>query len=99
MPRVPVTVSLDTIPPLEHESVRPTVSSESTPRTRWRQRPRPAVTGLGPSPAGREQGRHGYYRRRDSRERRQQVEFYDAAPTDWVGPGETATVEVDGWPV
>ena len=25
--------------------------------------------------------------------------FYDAAPTDWIGPGETATVEVDGWPV
>lgn len=25
--------------------------------------------------------------------------FYDAAPTDWVSPGETATVEADGWPV
>jgi 3-phenylpropionate/trans-cinnamate dioxygenase ferredoxin subunit len=25
--------------------------------------------------------------------------FYDAAPTDWIGPGETATVEADGWPV
>jgi 3-phenylpropionate/trans-cinnamate dioxygenase ferredoxin subunit len=25
--------------------------------------------------------------------------FYDAAPVDWIEPGETATVEVDGWPV
>lgn len=25
--------------------------------------------------------------------------FYDAAPTDWVAPGQTDTVEVDGWPV
>lgn len=25
--------------------------------------------------------------------------FYEAAPVDWVRPGETATVEVDGWPV
>ncbi|HET6810750.1 MAG TPA: Rieske 2Fe-2S domain-containing protein [Acidimicrobiales bacterium] len=25
--------------------------------------------------------------------------FHDAAPTDWVAPGETATVEVDGRPV
>jgi 3-phenylpropionate/trans-cinnamate dioxygenase ferredoxin subunit len=25
--------------------------------------------------------------------------FYDAAPVDWIAPGETATVEVDGWPV
>ena len=25
--------------------------------------------------------------------------FYDAAPIDWIGPGETDTVEVDGWPV
>jgi len=27
------------------------------------------------------------------------VTFYDAAPTDWVSPGETALVDVDGWPV
>ena len=26
-------------------------------------------------------------------------EFVDAAPTDWLGPGETATVDVDGRPV
>jgi 3-phenylpropionate/trans-cinnamate dioxygenase ferredoxin component len=26
-------------------------------------------------------------------------EFHDAAPTDWVAPGETATVEVGGLPV
>ena len=26
-------------------------------------------------------------------------EFHDAAPTDWVAPGETATVEVGGVPV
>lgn len=25
--------------------------------------------------------------------------FYDAMPTDWIGPGESATVEVDGFPV
>ena len=25
--------------------------------------------------------------------------FVDAAPTDWVAPGETATVDVDGVPV
>jgi 3-phenylpropionate/trans-cinnamate dioxygenase ferredoxin component len=25
--------------------------------------------------------------------------FYDAAPTDWVGPGETGTVSVDGFPI
>ncbi len=25
--------------------------------------------------------------------------FYDAAPTDWIAPGDTDTVEVDGWPV
>jgi 3-phenylpropionate/trans-cinnamate dioxygenase ferredoxin component len=25
--------------------------------------------------------------------------FYDALPTDWIGPGETATVEVDEFPV
>jgi 3-phenylpropionate/trans-cinnamate dioxygenase ferredoxin component len=27
------------------------------------------------------------------------VTFYDAAPDDWIAPGETAIVEVDGWPV
>ena len=27
------------------------------------------------------------------------MEFYDAAPVDWVEPGETAIVEADGWPV
>jgi 3-phenylpropionate/trans-cinnamate dioxygenase ferredoxin subunit len=27
------------------------------------------------------------------------VEFYDAVPIDWIGPGETEIVEVDGWPV
>jgi 3-phenylpropionate/trans-cinnamate dioxygenase ferredoxin subunit len=27
------------------------------------------------------------------------VDFYDAAPTDWIAPGETAVVEADGWPV
>jgi 3-phenylpropionate/trans-cinnamate dioxygenase ferredoxin subunit len=26
-------------------------------------------------------------------------EFHDAMPTDWVAPGHTATVEVDGQPV
>ena len=26
-------------------------------------------------------------------------EFHDAMPTDWIEPGETATVEVDGVPV
>ena len=26
-------------------------------------------------------------------------EFFDAAPTDWVAPGETATVDVNGLPV
>jgi len=26
-------------------------------------------------------------------------EFHQAAPTDWLAPGETATVEVDGRPV
>jgi 3-phenylpropionate/trans-cinnamate dioxygenase ferredoxin subunit len=26
-------------------------------------------------------------------------EFVDAAPTDWVEPGETKTVEVNGYPV
>ena len=26
-------------------------------------------------------------------------EFSDAMPTDWVAPGETATVDVDGLPV
>lgn len=25
--------------------------------------------------------------------------YHDALPTDWIGPGETATVEVDGVPV
>jgi len=25
--------------------------------------------------------------------------FYDAMPTDWIEPGETTTVEVDGFPV
>jgi 3-phenylpropionate/trans-cinnamate dioxygenase ferredoxin component len=25
--------------------------------------------------------------------------FYDALPTDWIGPGETATGEVDEFPV
>ena len=25
--------------------------------------------------------------------------FYDAMPVDWIGPGETAAVEVDGFPV
>jgi 3-phenylpropionate/trans-cinnamate dioxygenase ferredoxin subunit len=25
--------------------------------------------------------------------------FHDALPTDWIGPGETTTVEVDEWPV
>jgi 3-phenylpropionate/trans-cinnamate dioxygenase ferredoxin component len=25
--------------------------------------------------------------------------FYDALPTDWLGPGKTETVEVDGFPV
>ena len=25
--------------------------------------------------------------------------FYDAMPTDWIAPGETATVSVDGFPV
>ncbi len=24
------------------------------------------------------------------------IEFYDAAPADWVAPGETATVDVEG---
>ncbi len=27
------------------------------------------------------------------------AQFYDALPIDWIGPGETATVEVDGFPV
>ena len=26
-------------------------------------------------------------------------EYIDAAPTDWVAPGQTATVDVDGTPV
>jgi 3-phenylpropionate/trans-cinnamate dioxygenase ferredoxin subunit len=26
-------------------------------------------------------------------------EFHDAIPTDWLEPGETATVEVDGRPI
>jgi 3-phenylpropionate/trans-cinnamate dioxygenase ferredoxin subunit len=26
-------------------------------------------------------------------------EFYDALPADWIDPGKTATVEVDGFPV
>lgn len=26
-------------------------------------------------------------------------QFYDAMPTDWIKPGESATVEVDGFPV
>jgi 3-phenylpropionate/trans-cinnamate dioxygenase ferredoxin subunit len=26
-------------------------------------------------------------------------EFHPAMPSDWIGPGETATVEVDGWPI
>jgi 3-phenylpropionate/trans-cinnamate dioxygenase ferredoxin subunit len=26
-------------------------------------------------------------------------EFYDALPTDYLAQGESATVEVDGWPV
>ena len=26
-------------------------------------------------------------------------EYFDAAPTDWVDPGETARIDVDGWPV
>lgn len=26
-------------------------------------------------------------------------QFYDAMPTDWIKPGETATVSVDGFPV
>lgn len=26
-------------------------------------------------------------------------EFTDAMPTDWIAPGETATVDVDGYPV
>jgi 3-phenylpropionate/trans-cinnamate dioxygenase ferredoxin subunit len=26
-------------------------------------------------------------------------EFYDAIPADWVGPGKTESVEVDGFPV
>jgi 3-phenylpropionate/trans-cinnamate dioxygenase ferredoxin subunit len=25
--------------------------------------------------------------------------FYDAAPVDWIKPGETDIVDVDGWPV
>jgi 3-phenylpropionate/trans-cinnamate dioxygenase ferredoxin subunit len=27
------------------------------------------------------------------------TEFHDAMPTDWVAPGDSATVEVDGLPV
>ena len=27
------------------------------------------------------------------------MDYYDAAPTDWIGPGETARLDVDGWPV
>jgi 3-phenylpropionate/trans-cinnamate dioxygenase ferredoxin subunit len=27
------------------------------------------------------------------------VPFYDAMPDDWIKPGETATVSVDGFPV
>mgnify|MGYP001054784183 FL=1 len=27
------------------------------------------------------------------------LEYYDAAPTDWIEPGETARLDVDGWPV
>jgi 3-phenylpropionate/trans-cinnamate dioxygenase ferredoxin component len=27
------------------------------------------------------------------------VTFHDALPTDWIGPGETTTVDVDGTPV
>jgi 3-phenylpropionate/trans-cinnamate dioxygenase ferredoxin subunit len=27
------------------------------------------------------------------------AEFHDAVPDDWLAPGETATVEVDGQPV
>lgn len=27
------------------------------------------------------------------------IEYYDAAPTDWIEPGETARLDVDGWPV
>ena len=26
-------------------------------------------------------------------------QFYDAMPTDWIQPGESATVSVDGFPV
>jgi nitrite reductase/ring-hydroxylating ferredoxin subunit len=26
-------------------------------------------------------------------------EFYDAIPNDWIGPGETTTVDVEGVPV
>jgi 3-phenylpropionate/trans-cinnamate dioxygenase ferredoxin component len=27
------------------------------------------------------------------------VTFFDAMPTDWIDPGETAALEVDDWPV
>ncbi|OAA25804.1 3-phenylpropionate/trans-cinnamate dioxygenase ferredoxin subunit [Frankia sp. EI5c] len=27
------------------------------------------------------------------------ADFHDAVPVDWIGPGETATVIVDGFPV
>lgn len=27
------------------------------------------------------------------------MRFHDALPTDWIQPGETATVDVDGFPV
>lgn len=26
-------------------------------------------------------------------------EFHDAAPTDYIGPGETTTLQVDGFPI
>ena len=43
----------------------------------------------------------GYHRRATTPPWRglMEPEYFDAAPTDWVDPGDTAMIEVDGWPV
>src|SRR4029078_4809722 len=59
------------------------------------------VDDTSPPPTGSTGATRGSHRRATTPPWRGLMEpdYFDAAPTDWVDPGDTAMIEVDGWPV